>query len=262
VEQFLRLEFVMLSNKQYPHYFSGLSGIQLPVPKYKFPEEYKDASRLTYYSTYFNSIEINSSFYKIPMPATIARWRTSVHDNFRFTFKLFREITHEKDLKYDPGLIVKFLEAIAHAGTKNGCILVQLPPKLTNASTPRLEQLLNALRLADAAGLWNIAVEFRHKSWYTNETYDILEAYGCSLVMQDMPKCATPLRENTSSVTYVRFHGPTGNYRGSYTDDFLREYAEYIQEWLKHGKTVYVYFNNTAGQAFDNLTTLNRLILK
>ena len=249
-------------NIQHSHFFSGLSGIKLPVPKYKFPKAYQNASRLTYYSTLFNSIEINSSFYKIPMPATVARWRTSVHDNFRFTFKLFRAVTHEKDLKYDPDLIPKFLEAIAQTGTKNGCILVQLPPKLTNASTPGLEHLLNALKLSDSTGLWNVAVEFRHKSWYTDETYDLLQAYGCSLVMQDMPTCATPLRESTSKVTYVRFHGPTGNYRGSYTDDFLREYAGYIQDWLTEGKTVYVYFNNTAGQAFDNLTTLNRFILE
>lgn len=246
--------------KRWPRYFSGLSGIQLPVPKYQFPEEFQESSRLTYYSTFFNSIEINSSFYKIPMPATIARWRTSVHDNFKFTFKVFRDITHAKDLEFDPDLPRKFFTAIAQAGTKSGCILVQLPPKLTNTATPRLEQLLNAIKLSDPAGLWNVAVEFRHKSWHTDETYDLLHAYGCSLVIQDMPRCATPMREINSSVTYIRFHGPTGNYRGSYTDDFLREYAGYIQDWLINGKTVYVYFNNTAGQAFNNLMTLNRLI--
>lgn len=247
-------------NKEFSHYFSGLSGIALPVPKYRFPEKYRDASRLTYYSTFFNSIEINSSFYKIPAPATIARWRNSVHDNFKFTFKLFREITHEKDMQFDQDLVPQFLDAISQAGAKNGCILVQFPPKLTNASTPRLEQLLDTLRSTDAAGLWNIVVEFRHKSWYTNETYDMLEAYGCSMVIQDMPKCATPLGEILSEVIYVRFHGPTGNYRGSYTDEFLREYAGYIQKWIRDRKTVYVYFNNTAGQAFNNLISLNRFI--
>ena len=56
---------------------------------------------------------------------------------------------------------------------------------------------------------------------------------------------------------YVRFHGPTGNYRESYVDDFLYEYASYINEWIEEGKTVYVYFNNTMGDAFNNLKYLN-----
>ena len=59
---------------------------------------------------------------------------------------------------------------------------------------------------------------------------------------------------------YVRFHGPTGNYRGSYSDDVLSEYAGYIMDWVDEGKIVYVYFNNTAGDAFNNLQTLNNLV--
>lgn len=242
------------------HYYSGLSGIQLPVPKYKFPEEYQKASRLTYYATHFNSLEVNSSFYKIPMPVTIARWSASVHDDFRFTFKLFREITHTKELKFDASLVSGFLDVISHIEMKKGCILVQFPPGLTHEGTHHLQRILDSLRNHDPGRSWNVAVEFRHKSWYTEETYEMLDAYGCALVMHDMPASASPFDVIDSAFVYVRFHGPTGNYRGSYSDLFLQEYAEYIQGWLQEGKKVYVYFNNTAGEAFNNLTTLNRYI--
>ncbi len=64
-----------------------------------------------------------------------------------------------------------------------------------------------------------------------------------------------------SNFIYLRFHGPTGNYRDSYSDAFLSEYATYIKEWLGDDKAVYVYFNNTMGDAFKNLTTLNQAML-
>jgi uncharacterized protein YecE (DUF72 family) len=59
---------------------------------------------------------------------------------------------------------------------------------------------------------------------------------------------------------YLRFHGPGGNYRGSYSDDILSEYASYIMEWRAEGKTVFVYFNNTMGDAYNNLVTLNKFV--
>jgi uncharacterized protein YecE (DUF72 family) len=76
-----------------------------------------------------------------------------------------------------------------------------------------------------------------------------------------MPASATPLINLLSNNIYVRFHGPTGNYRGSYPDAFLLEYASYIKEWLSDKKMVCVYFNNTAGDAFNNLTTLKKFVL-
>src|ERR1044072_276638 len=90
-------------------YRSGTSGLVLPVPNKKaFPPEFKDKSRLTYYGSLFNSIEINSSFYKIPQAATVKKWADSVPDNFAFTFKLWREITHIKGLAYQPEDVLRF----------------------------------------------------------------------------------------------------------------------------------------------------------
>ena len=69
-------------------------------------------------------------------------------------------------------------------------------------------------------GAWMIAIEFRNGSWYHDEVYELLHFYGAAVVMHDIPKSATPLIVHRSGFLYLRFHGPTGNYRGSYADDF------------------------------------------
>ena len=101
-------------------FYSGLSGLQLNIPKYKFPVPHRDSSRLTYYSTLFNSIEFNSTFYKIPMAATVGKWKDSVNDNFRFTFKLWKQITHIKNLNFQRSDVEFFLKTIDHAGENKG----------------------------------------------------------------------------------------------------------------------------------------------
>ena len=79
------------------------------------------------------------------------------------------------------------------------------------------------------------------------------------MVIHDMPASATPMMV-TGDFVYLRFHGPEGNYRGGYEDDFLAEYDTYIKEWQKEGKTVYVYFNNTMGDALQNVMRLKELV--
>lgn len=240
--------------------FIGLSGIELPVPKYQFPPQYQNSSRLTYYTTFFNTIEVNSSFYKIPMKSTPGRWSGAVPSHFRFTFKLFRDITHIKDLRFDQAHVAKFMETISQVGNKKGCLLIQFPPGLQNASLPQLDKLLGLIQSADPDRAWNVAVEFRHKGWYNDDVFDTLQSHRASLVIHDIPSSATPLTDPLSDLLYVRFHGPTGNYGGSYTDAFLAEYAGYIKDWIDSGRTVYVYFNNTAGDAFNNATALRDLL--
>jgi uncharacterized protein YecE (DUF72 family) len=243
-------------------FFAGLSGLELPIPKYLYPPPYQDASRLTYYSTFFNSIEINSSFYKLPKPATVSKWAASVHENFKFTFKLWKQITHLKGLHFEESDLDKFLKAISGARDKKGCLLMQFPPSLTIESKPQLDKLLGCVKELDTEVLWNIAIEFRHKSWYHPSVYELMDSYHSTIVIQDIPKSATPMLDIESEIVYVRFHGPTGNYRGSYSEDILSEYADYISDWVEQGKKVFVYFNNTMGDAFINLESLNRLIYR
>ena len=94
-------------------WFCGTSGLVLPVPnKLAYPEEYRDKSRLHYYSVLFNSIEVNSSFYKLPLRRTVDRWCTEVAGDFRFTYKLSKEITHSRDLNFEKQAIDRFFEVV------------------------------------------------------------------------------------------------------------------------------------------------------
>ena len=225
-----------------------------------FPEEHRQSSRLTYYSTLFNSIEINSCFYKVPKPETVERWAASVHADFKFTFKLWKEITHQKELFFREEDVNHFIQTISGAGSKKGSLLIQLPPSTEFNWFPRLENLVGIISRLNTEPRWQVAVEFRNTSWYRNEVYEMLNMHQCDIVMQDIPRSATPWLDHNLDFVYVRFHGPKGDYRDSYTEAFLEEYAQYIREWSDAGKTVYVYFNNTAGDAYNNLQTMNRML--
>ena len=245
----------------YNNFYSGLSGLELPIPKYLFPEPHQNSSRLTYYSTFFNSIEINKTFYKLPLAKTITKWVSEVPDNFKFTFKLWKEITHVKNLDFKEADVEAFFKVISAAGHKKGCLLVQFPPGLGKSHIMQLEALLRCIDQNNPNYEWKIAIEFRNKSWYDTDVYDLLDSFKAAIVIQDLPKSRTPVLTHTSDFIYVRFHGPTGNYRDSYSESFLSEYAIYIKEWLEEGKTVYSYFNNTMGDAFKNSDMLNRFVL-
>jgi len=241
--------------------YTGTSNIVLPIPnKGHFPLEYQDKSRLCYYASLFNTVEINSTFYKLPMGKTVEKWAAEVPNTFKFTFKLWREITHNKGLEFDPTHVHKFLQIINRIGHKKGSLLIQFPKSLTAIYFQQLVNLLIILKDAGADQDWKLSFEFRHKSWYRENVYALLKEYNAGIVVHDMPASAPPLIENNADFVYLRFHGPTGDYKGSYSNDFLHEYAQYINEWHAKGKSVYVYFNNTMGDAVKNLITLNKFL--
>ncbi|HET6252639.1 MAG TPA: DUF72 domain-containing protein [Puia sp.] len=275
-----------------PQLWAGTSGLVLPVPnKQAFPPAFRDAPRLTYYASLFNSIEINSTFYKIPKPATFARWVTEVPDNFQFTVKLWRGITHTAQLQFDPNDLDRFLHAAQHLDDKIGCLLIQFPPSLQAAAAPQLAELLAAIRRSEPdrsdphrpnpqsdlhqgtpqSGSyqstphrsWKLAVEFRHRSWYNPEINAILSRYHATRVLHDMPASAIeelPADHPTIPFIYLRFHGPAGDYKGGYPATILAAWADRINLWLSEEKAVYVYFNNTIGDALVDLARLRALL--
>ena len=243
-------------------FYAGTSGLVLPVAnKLAFPPAYKDKSRLSYYASMFNSLEVNSSFYKVPMATTTRRWATEVPAGFKFTFKLFRGITHNKALVFEETLVEKFMHVIDQVGDKKGALLVQFPASIHFDSFSQLERLLITIRQYDPKRTWQLSIEFRHMSWYRKETYELLTGYHAAMVIHDMPKSIPPQVASLTDFEYVRFHGPAGDYKGGYTDDVLQGYADKINAWLKEGKTVYTYFNNTIGDALRNLMTINDFIV-
>ncbi|HUP12609.1 MAG TPA: DUF72 domain-containing protein [Niastella sp.] len=238
--------------------YSGTSNIVVPIKQSEYPAEFSGATRLQYYASLFSSLEVNSSFYKIPKAATVEKWRESVPSHFRFTFKVPKTVTHAKGLQFSVAEVERFAETVAHIGDKKGCLLVQLPPSVKRERQEELEGLLECLH-DDATG-WRIAVEFRHNSWYDRGVYRVLQGYDATLVIQDLPASAAPPIQVAEDFAYLRFHGPEGGYRGSYDKTTLAGYAGRIVEGIKGGKDIYVYFNNTMGDAIGNLQTLNKLI--
>jgi uncharacterized protein YecE (DUF72 family) len=244
--------------KGQPSFYSGTSNLVSPLKQSEYPVEFAGASRLTYYASLFSSVEINATFYKMPKSSTIEKWEVSVPDDFRFTFKLPKGVTHARELQFSSEEVEQFIETVDRVGNKKGCLLVQLPPKLGREYEEELTGLLECLK--DNAHDWMIAVEFRHSSWNTQAVYRLLQIYGIGMVEHDLLKCPSPKIERAESFIYLRFHGPEERYAGSYDDVILENYAKRIVAWIKEGKEVYAYFNNTMGDALGNLQTLNRMV--
>ena len=240
--------------------FVGTSNIVVPAGgKESFPPEFRDKSRLNYYSSLFNTVEVNNTFKKIPQATTFEKWSLDVGDDFVFTVKLWREVTHVKKLKVDLDNIDLFMQAANHT-SKKGCLLVQFPASITADYINEFEFILERLHKVDKKNEWRKAIELRSDTWYNNETKTLLKKYKASLVLQDMPKSRNLEVNDKSPFHYFRFHGPKGDYRGSYTDAFLLVQAAKIQRCLEKGKDVYVYFNNTMGNALNNAITLRSMI--
>lgn len=150
------------------------------------------------------------------------------------------------------------MKAVENIGEKKGCLLAQFPPSLKIDKLDQLQRLLETLGEATYNSHWKLAIEFRDPSWYEREVYELLEEYDAAMVIQDIPKSATPLSDVRGDFIYMRFHGPEPRYRGDYSDEFLKQYAGYIKTWISEKKMVYAYFNNTVGAAGENLQTLNK----
>jgi uncharacterized protein YecE (DUF72 family) len=210
-----------------------------------------------YYASIFNSLEVNRSFYKVPRPATFSRWETEVGEGFRFSVKLWKGITHVKNLTFlsrDVEISMNTFNAIQ---SKKGCLLVQLPAGIKRNQEGSLQNLLEIISLYNHG--WKIAIEFRDRSWYCDHVYRLIEQFEACLVEHDMPRSATPNELPASDTRYIRFHGMAGDYKGSYSTEILQRFAQGIHLSEETGKQVYVYFNNTIGDAFQNALTLLRL---
>ena len=212
--------------------------------------------RLGHYVARFDTVELNSSFYRWPNPSRFAGWRDRLPPGFLMSVKAPRGLTHGKKL-YAPEQWVDRIAAGWHElRDKRAVLLVQLPP----------QQVRDDARLGfflDRLPWWlPVSVEFRHPSWVHDDVFDLLTRHQAAYCVMSGAGLPCVMRA-TAPVVYVRMHGPDPHqlYGGSYPDADLSWWADRVREWAAAGKDVYVYFNNDgAGNAVRNALTLRDMV--
>ncbi|HVI94095.1 MAG TPA: DUF72 domain-containing protein [Anaeromyxobacter sp.] len=217
-----------------------------------YPEGLGQRTWLPWYARWFDTVEMNATFYRLPSAAAVDRWREIVPREFTFAVKGSRYLTHLKRLlEVDEG-VARFYEAVEHFGPKLGPVLWQLPPRM-KPDLARLDRFLSRV----PAG--RHAVEFRDLGWYTEETCAVLDAHGAAFCEHDQLPLPPPRR--TGHWRYLRFHGATARYDGGYGPDALGRVAEDLQASARRGEDAFVYFNNDlGGHAVRDALTLLALL--
>ncbi len=215
-------------------------------------------SQLARYAGVFNSVEINSSFYRAHLPTTYRRWAASVPDAFRFAVKMPRTISHLSRLRDCRSLLETFLGEVDCLDGKLGCLLLQLPPSLAWDPSTALPffDLLRRLHRGP------VACEPRHATWFHPAVDRALCERGIARVAADparVPRAAAPAGDR--SMQYLRLHGTPRMYYDSYSDAVLQRISRRLQRPSQHTTQRWCIFDNTAlGHAVGNaLSVLQHL---
>lgn len=222
-----------------PNLFAGTSGWAYPSWKPGFyPQDVSPKNFLRFYASQLNSVEVNYTFRKLPTPAMVERWLADTGEGFRFSFKAPQGITHFKRLRECDTLLEEFLAAlqpVANAG-KLGLVLFQLPPNF-KADLPRLQSFLgsSALRCATAP---RIAFEFRHESWFGEESAAALRELDAAFCIAETDELTTP--EIHTAERHTSFRLRRG---GGYSVQEIAVFAERFRA-LSAQREVFVYFRH------------------
>jgi uncharacterized protein YecE (DUF72 family) len=195
------------------------------------------------YSRIFDAVELDTTFYATPSRETVQKWYASTPENFRFTAKTPRSITHDRRLVDARGDWEEFLEAIGRLGDKLGAVLLQLPPDFTTAEEDAFQKFL-PLVPRDLP----LAVEVRHRSWHRDSTFELLKAHGIAWAITDLSYM--PVRvELTAPFTYIRWLGDRRQIQRVHAVQIdrtarLTEWARTIDEIALRDVIVYGFVNN------------------
>ncbi len=202
-----------------------------------YPSEVKAKDQMNYFLKFFQTVELNNSFYMLPKAETFDNWAKAVPENFIFSVKASRLITHNKKLNdaYEP--LARFLQNVDHLKEHLGVILFQLPPSW-KINLERLESFINILPKG-----YRYTFEFRNHTWYTEEVYELLRKHNIAFCIYHLEYHISPIL-TTADFVYVRLHGPEGKYAGSYSDKEMQEWEQRCKDWQNEGKDVYFYFDN------------------
>lgn len=178
---------------------SGWSYDQWVGPFY--PRTMRPGGYLEYYSSIFDVVEIDSTFYKPPEERTIQKWKSQTPDNFKFCPKMFRKITHELMLSSTQNEVDSFMRILRGLGSKLGVTLIQLPPSLRLKEISILKDFVENLPEG-----YDFAIEFRDESWFDPKVYSLLERNHITLAWADTPY-ARKHYHKTTELIYLRLVG-------------------------------------------------------
>lgn len=210
----------------------GTSGFQYKEWKGTFyPETLPLAKMLPYYAERFPTTEINYSFRRIPSEKTLANWSANTPQKFHFGLKAPQEITHFRQLRDCTDVLNRFCDALKTLGEKLGPVLFQLPPFLKN------DQALLKDFLATIPAGFHSAFEFRHESWFNDETFAALKSKNAALCIADTEELTTPIIV-TADFGYFRLRNP------AYTKADIKRWAKAIDQQKPKSKDIYTYFKH------------------
>jgi uncharacterized protein YecE (DUF72 family) len=218
-----------------------------------YPEGLPQRRWLERYSEVFDTVEVNSTFYRLASPKAVETWAEQTPSGFVFTCKASRYLSHIKRLAGMENGIERFYEPLERlrATHKLGPTLWQFPDSFQR-DDDRLEGALGALRRG------RHCFEFRHPSWFTRDVYEILRRHGAALVIGDHPERPFQAYELTADWTFVRFHYGRRGRNGRYSERELETWKRRIAGW-RSGVEVFAYFNNDwQGHAVDNALWLKQ----
>jgi uncharacterized protein YecE (DUF72 family) len=227
------------------------------------PGSSPELSGLQRYAEYFNAVEINTTFYRLPRPGTIRRWESATPPDFRFAVKLPRSITHEARLVGVEVMVREFCQLCEGFGEKLGPLLVQLPPSLVfdaGVAGPFLEAVARATRA-------RVVLEPRHQSWFSESVERLLSDHGIARAAADPACCpAAALPAPSRGLCYFRWHGAPKCYFSAYQPEAIAHLADSILRARVSGggsALTYCFLDNTAlGAAPVNALSLkSRLVM-
>lgn len=232
----------------------GTSGWNYASWRFNFyPKDGPQKRWLEYYSQYFDTVELNATFYRFFKEEQFSNWYERVPKNFEYVIKVPQYISHRKQLIDAEDQVKAFCERIHLLKNKLGLILLQLAPR-TPYHPERLEEKL----LQFGQYTKKLVVEFRNEKWQTDEVLSLLKKYRAIYCNVDSP---TMRLQNilTSKIGYIRLHGRRRMYDYNYTQFELEDIAQQARQMHKQGaKTVYVFFNNDVNAN----SVMNALALK
>ena len=231
----------------------GCSGWVFPHWRGAFyPKEVPQRRWLAYYGERYDTVEVNSTFYRLASPSAVEAWAEQSPPGFVFAVKASRYLTHRKRLNGIDPYVARFYEPLEALATtrKLGPTLWQLPPNF-HRNDERLAAALRALPRG------RHAFEFRHESWFADEVYELLREHGAALVIGDeASRWVSSPHVRTADWTYIRLHHGRRGRQGNYSRSEIETWARRISQWRRDTE-IYLYFNNDwEGYALRNARLL------